>query len=533
MQETIDVTELPVAAREAFARAVHERRTPIAQPATGGGAYRLLAALAVLGVIALWGFGSYDEMAWQGAAFIPVYVLGCAGVAAAIALHGRRETLRDLLGCEPGVYVLGTQLVDARRRKLRIYKLLATEPETTHHYYNGRETGCVLSWHGFDFAYRDEAGPYQVLAAINSHLSVLRVAAAARNFARVLELDPIALGLVTRQRAAVPPASTRWVGVIATVCVAVALWNVRNVASREEGFLHIDSARAADAWIASGGDRARGEHKAMEVELAHAASYLRNDAAALRRSLARYPRAPEELREPVVRALYERYETTRHAAIALTEPGPMRAFVDRVYDQLETSGAAQAMQVAVASTDSSELVSLDASVAKSVKFRDRIAPIASYFDTFDRGAQQRQLKDAVQSGLSRFFPSDVMTFSDTDGDTHARIVIEAVIRPDWTDDGGFTLYHVVDDDHKEVPHTLLYPGVLFELGATLAVPGDHAPQHVRFTAQPAPHFTVDHEMGLATPLSDGMVYRAMADSAFADLQLQLVRALGGKQVAER
>jgi hypothetical protein len=257
----------------------------------------------------------------------------------------------------------------------------------------------------------------------------------------------------------------------------------------------------------------------MEIEMTRA---LRSPQAnELRRVLAAYPDAPADLAAPVKAALKARYQEARKQALALSQASQVTWFINQVYDRLEGGHATAAMQIKIARTDNSGLKQLDDFVASRPKLRGTIVPVAKYFDTNDDTTRTERLKTTIERGLEKFFPHDVMTL-DATAEGAPTIEIFYVISPKTRPDGAPSLYIEMDEAGRPLPGAISYPGIQFELGASLKVPGGPKPQAVTFTATPAPTITVRDTADQAG------VYRAMAESVFSDLQSKLIVALGGK-----
>lgn len=536
---TVDFLDLPSIAREAFTRAIIEKRAPIEKRTGGDWVLVAVAGVVVLGLVSLVGFGDAGGDSPIGRTLaLGAYALGFAALAMAVSMYRRDKTWKQVLGCSPGIYALGTQLVDARSRRLRVYELAAADPAIVHHYVNGGYRNTSLSWHGILLQAGARDMPDRVLATVNWQWRVLREASRTGDGALMLAIDPIAVGLaimnsVGPARTSPPLASVRRplaLAAAATLALSVGAWALRDYASTEVAFARIRSASEADLWIQGGGDPARGLQKKMEVDLTRTAIDQVGNARQLREALARYPDAPAELAQPVEAALARRYELARAAALGLSASEPLTAFINQIYDRLETKGVAPAMHVEATRTDTSALTAFDDGVAAEPKSSPRLVRVARYFDAADDATRTQAVKRAVQAGLGQFFPDDVMVFSDEPDATQAKVTIFYVIRMKASAVGGVTIYQAVDAHHVPVAGAPEYPGVELELGATLQVPGAAQPQRVTFIARPAPSITVEtgDASAAASAATNAEVYRAMADSAFADLQQKLVRALGGK-----
>ena len=552
----IDIAELPAVARDALARAVNARTTPLMKQTGGRHLLALISGILVLGFVLYVGFGQPYEF-HQEPGYLVLYAGGFFGIAGGILLLKKRNALRALLGFPPGIYALGTRMIDARTRKLKTFDLFDSEPRIVHRYVNGGYRQTTLSWHGFVFTFGRQPLAGQALQQLNEGLAALRTAAQNNDMNTVLALDPIPLGLSLarseREEAAKRGDPQKKVGsssmaaliaLGATALLSPATWAIRNYASMEAAFSSLHTPYECDAWMNGGGDHDRGMQKKMEIEMTDAARYHAEDAAELRRVLDAYPNAPDDLKKPVEDALKTRYETARKAALELSATEQLTWFINQVYDKLEAHGVKSVMEVKLARTDNTALQKLDDQVAADPELKKEIVPVAKYFGTSDEDSRKERLRSAVVSGMQKFFPSDVMTFADPaektdakDEAQEAQIEIFYVIRPKYNAEGIPSTYTEIDDHDKPIPGAPSYPGIEFELGATLVVPGYKGDPHkVDFTARPAPTISVEHsgprptsfDANYASSLDNTAVYSAMSESAFADLQTKLVVALGGK-----
>ena len=534
----VDVEDLPEPPRSALRNAVNNTQSPppLKQRASRGYIWWFIAGIAMSLSMLFVGYGE-PQSAGQGGAAIVGYLIAFGMLAMGFVSRMRRKELDRVLGFPAGVYVIGSHLVDARKRELAVHQLLDEKPSIVHRYVNGGYRGTTVTWHGVTFRLSSETATRGALTLIGARLDLIAEAAKAEELDKLIELDPMVLGLSmveTEQAAAfkrgdrpkVRPTTNRpmVIALAATAALAPGAWFVRNKLSIEAAFNHIYSPYEADEWAENGGDPARALHKKMEIELHDAAAYDADNAAKLREVLDRYPDAPAELKKPVQDALKARYESTRKTALGLTKSEELAWFINKVYDRLEAGGATPKMTIKVARTDSTLLAKLDEIVAADKKLRNEIVPVAKFFGTDDELSRADAVKAAVEKGVSKFFPEDVMKF-EKDAKDAPVIEIFYVVSPKF-EDGEPTFYSRIDEHNKPVPGSKQYPGIQFELGATLTIPGVAEPQKMEFNATPAPTITVSHDVD-DEAAHDADVYHAMSASAFADLEGKLVTALGG------
>jgi hypothetical protein len=522
----IDVEDLPEPARRALADAIGQRFFAMAKPASSFYSFLLIiAGVVALGYALFNGYGKLYT-AHQSTEAIALYVGGYGGIAIGVLRVWRRKQLRRLLGFAPGIYVIGSRLLDARQRTLQAYALMEHRPQITDHHHNGVYQHTTIAWPGAMFVFRNKASTAEALNKIDSTLGMLSQAAQHNDFQRLLMLDPVAIGISMASSGESPirrPPRKTWIlPVAATAAVAVlspATWYVRNRLSLEAAFDEIYDSYQVDTWVAQGGDAARGHKRKMEIEMTRALRLPR--ANELRRVLAEYPDAPADLATPVKAALKARYQETRKQALALSQAPQVTWFINQVYDRLEGGNAVTAMQIKIARADNSRLKQLDELVASQPKLRGTIVPVAKYFDTNDDTTRTERLKSTIEQGLEKFFPHDVMELDATTKDAPT-VEIFYVIGPKIRPDGAPSFYSKMDAAGRPAPGAMSYPGIQFELGATLKVPGGPQPQAITFTATPAPTISVRDTTDQAG------VYHAMAESVYGDLQSKLIVALGGK-----
>ena len=523
---TVDVEDLPEPARRALADAIGQRYFAMAAPASSSFSTLLIVAgVVVLGYALFMGYGRIYT-AHQSPEAIALYVGGLGAIALGALRVRERKQLHRLLGFTPGCYVLGSRVIDARKRKLKAYALLDYQPQITNHHYNGVYKHTTIAWAGAMFVLPSKAAASEALGRVDSSLAMLSQAAQQNDFQYLLKLDPVPIGISMMSSGEArprPPQQKPWLLPVAAAAGVAVLspitWYVRNHLSLEAAFDEIYEPYQVDSWIAQGGDAARGHKKKMEIEMTRARGS--KQAKELRRVLAEYPDAPEDLAAPVKAALKARYQEARKAALALSQAPQVTWFINQVYDRLEGGHAVAAMQIEIARTDNSRLKQLDEFVASRPKLRGTIVPVAKYFGTTDDTARTARLKTTIAQGLEKFFPGDVMELDAAAKDAPT-IAVFYLIGPKIRPDGTPSLYTELDALGQAVPGAMSYPGIQFELGATLKVPGGPAPQAVTFTATPAPTISVRDATDQAG------VYRAMAESVYGDLQSKLVVALGGK-----
>jgi hypothetical protein len=471
----------------------------------------LAAAVAIVGLVVL-GFGELGHQR-QGPGYLVLYAATFGWLATSIAKLRARRALRALLGFAPGVYAIGTQMIDARDRVLRIAPLFDATPEVII---------TVIRWHGFSFMFANETDARAALHAIGGELAAIRAAAAAGDAGALLARDPLGLGAWFGERPS--PAIRRArlrraIAAIAIVGCAYTAWFVRDQASDVLAYDAIFTARDAERWVKGGGDPERGQDMEMWLRMTEVAAHDWDSAETLRTTLARYVDAPPNLTLPLVAALRTRYANARNTARSLSRSPQLTRFIDDVYDRLD-AGVAPEMTVRIARTDSVELAKLDAAIADA-KLAGEVESVAKYFERDNDARRSTELMNAIEAGLQHFFPRDVMTI-DHDNATRdaAQVEIFYVIRPRFRD-GEPVLYSKIDDAGKPVRGARAYPGIELELGARLNVVAGSKVERVTFVARPSPKITVRDSSDAAS------IYRAMEDSAFAELGDKLVAALGG------
>jgi len=547
----IDIEDLPAPARTALAYAVTRKERPPALGKAASDLYILwiLVGLGVLGYAFVGGYGE-PRTAGQDPFTIVLYALGFACIFGGILAGRSKKALRQQLRFPPGIYVIGSRLVDARTRKLGVYHLLDQRPTIIHHHVNGSYRNTTINWHGFTFVKSRQAAASAALDVIRGDLETLAKAAEENDVDKLLVFDPVAVGVALAEHdkeqamkrldkptdKAKPSQTPLLVAGLATLALSPGAWFLRNHFSIESAYDKCDSTYDVDEWVEHGGDAARGKLKKAEISFRDA---IRMDKAdGLRAALETYKDAPANLKKPAQDALAKRYDAARATALEASGTNEQLTwFVNQVYDNLKKGGSA-AMQISVARADNTQLETLDQIVREDKKLRKKIVPVARYFGTADEQSRIDALKSAIQDGMGTFFPSDVMTYDATTPDSPA-IEIFYVIKPQFDEDGAPSFYTELDENHNPLPNAPEFPAIEFELGATLKVAGGPEPQKVVFTASPAPTISVygsdmpkipslDEDEPTGGTLDNSSVYSAMAESAFGDLRGKLVTALGGK-----
>jgi hypothetical protein len=253
---TVDIEDLPEPARRVLADAIGQRFFAMAMPASSSfGVLSLIAGVFVLGYALFIGYGMIYT-AHQSTEAIALYAGGFGGIALGALLAWKRKQLGRLLGFTPGVYVLGSRLLDARQRTLKAYALMDGRPHVTDHYQNGVYQQTTIAWHGVMFAFRTKASASEALGRIDSTFAMLSQAAQQNDFQRLLMLDPVTIGISIMNSGEPQPRRPQrktWVlpvAVTAGVAVLSPLtWYVRNRLSLEAAFDEIYEPYQVDTWI--------------------------------------------------------------------------------------------------------------------------------------------------------------------------------------------------------------------------------------------------------------------------------------------
>src|SRR5437764_1500863 len=119
----IDIEDLPAPARTALKIAINERKPALAKRSSDYYILAILAGIALSLYAILHGYGE-PYSASQEADELVFYVVGFGMIALGVISGRNKKALKKLFGFAPGVYVLGSRMVDARTRELKVKTLL-------------------------------------------------------------------------------------------------------------------------------------------------------------------------------------------------------------------------------------------------------------------------------------------------------------------------------------------------------------------------------------------------------------------------
>jgi hypothetical protein len=528
---TIDIDHVSPSTLAAVRQLIDDDRAHLARRASVVWIWWLLASLTGLGCLAAHGFGQIGQ-AHQDPVAIGGYVAACAALAAAWASRRARAKLVTRLGFSPGVYVIGTRLLDARSPTLAIHRLSDGAPHTVHRYVSGIYQGSTLTWFGFDFRFSTQGAWQDTVNRVRNEIARLYAASAIGDDATLFARDPLAFVPPAAGSPRTPSASRRRLLVACVACVAcvgcgVQLWAARNAFSMSAAFGDIATEGDALAWMRiDGGAAELGEPIAARLGLTAAITSCRADA--LRTELAQYPDAPADLRARAETGLAHRIAGARTAAMARATSSPqMTWFIDRVYAGLSAGKPAE-LELQIAHSDHHELEALDRDT-RTLGTLDghRLVQIAPFFQASGDAVREAELRRNVATSLTPYFPADVVSLVADHHDGAPAITVAYALRPQLRPDGDYSLYAYMTDQHVPSLDSPLYPGVEFALEATLEA-GDALPHIVTFSARPAPQLSVESSDPYGGHASDATVYAAMKTSAYADLEEQLLAALDAK-----
>jgi hypothetical protein len=510
---TIHPKDISPGVRAAFLRAFRHAEHPPAFAARrgSGGILTSVVGLAALAFLLLMNYGE-PAHASEPLAFLAFYATAVAVVAGGIANHVRYQRFHAQMGFRPGTYVIGGHLVDARPGAIRIVPFHDETPYriTVHGW------GVAVFSGGLRFPFADPEAAECAIDVFRTDCERIQRALADGDHALLATIDPAwhVLDEADRRpsrRSPPRPWAAAAVVAAATLVIAPTVFVLRNQASIDAAFAEIYTIADADAWMASGGDAARGTERRMVLVFDD--TLARGNASELRALRVEYPGAPAALRARAEAALVRRYQQARSEALAGVTGADLRAFILAFYARLEAGGEPY-LVVTVRDIDTKDLVVLDTILARETEVK--VADVGRHFtDLGDRGLAG--IDREVREVLRRYFPEDVVTF--TEGMPGApRVELAFRVSPLFDKDGLVTYAH--HRNGKPVPGAPIYPGVTFDLAVTLS--GDATSERrFSFSAVPAPEFRADvygSDPGAA-------VYPAMAASAFADLRSRMIATL--------
>lgn len=583
MQTNVHFNALPRSIRERFIEVTHDRGAPVPiladRPMTSGmvGVAAVTVAVAGYAIYWLWGrnLGRPYETPWGLPTLaILATILFVAGWTVVTAVL--RQIMRKRLPFQPGVYLIGGDLVDARTAKLRIVPLTACEPNIIHHHYNGSYVRTQFKFSppigaAFDFSVKPRHAAEAVLDEIQRTVHLLSVVQAIGDREVQAKVDVFheirdERGLIVppgRAPDPVPPLAgdvPRALARPALVALGVAVlalptWWLRNRAHDDAAFERVRNARDSwqvEAYLRWGElhrDEARGLLVVKKLEEAEDAGTV----TALRDFLRNYPDAPEALRDQARAAIHDHFTRAldQFRAIASNDADTV-GFVERLI-AFEEAHDSPGLRVEFRPPRTEQLAAMDDVLREFSQGKYDFAPLAPHFGDDTAGLREAEIVTSLSQGFARVFSEDVLHLDNggrVAGDApaaadRATIDVAYEVRPMQDADG--PVIYLLDDpvpyprlggiggpdgaaDEDLPTNKRLYMGIEVDFKVTMRVPGHDQPRELTLLVQPPERFSVS--TGPGDP-SDSSVYAIMTSRAFDELRSKLGSAFfrGGGDVA--
>lgn len=500
---------------------------------TRGLGIAVLAALLILSMMAKFGEPGEDEL-WNASGRIVLYAVFVAGIAwLGVAIYTRRQ-LCALFGFEPGQYLFGFTLIDARKADLTVVDLTQMrEVKVTHHLLNGSYQHTA-----FAFAFRDAATRTWKVASkkraerfgqkLDSLQAQSRSAFDRNDIASLLRLDPFFE--IRRKNWEVPAgpeqkapallqrllAQPLLATVAATALLAPLLWTARTAAADVSAHKAAQLMKSEQAYL----DYIRDGKfyvKAMQAALPRVAFEEvrgKHSVTALRGVRARYPRAGLEADvAQEIHALYQK-ALERFTAQAPTSDPELLASMSQLLAVLEQRGDPH-VGIRFNRPTNEALAQMDARIKQNESRLGgrHIIPAAAHFASDSAAVRERRIVTGLQGGFATIFPNDVLSLGEVGAaDTRLpALIIDYQIEPSGT------LYSLEKTDRAFV-------GLVARFQSGLQVGPEVQPWRFNMEVEPPDHFRVDYtarQQELAKGPPDSQVYSVMAERAFDELSTKM------------
>lgn len=467
-----------------------------------------------------------ERMIWYGILIGSIAYLG-------MTIYERRR-LSALFGFQPGQYLFGYTLIDARKARLTVADLTQMrDVKVTHHLVNG-----FYQHTAFAFAFRDAATrtwkvPNKKRAErfgqkLDSLQSQARSAFDRNDIASLLRLDPFFEIRRKDWRTPEGPELERpsplqrvlaqpvLAAALATVVLAPLVWTARtaaaDVAAHKEAVLQKTEKAYVD-YIADGKFYVE-EMRAALPRVAFEEVRRKKSVTALRALLTRYPKGG--LKPDVAKEIHVLYQEalTRFTAQAATSDPEMLASMAQLLQVLEQRGEPH-LGIRFVRPTNEALAQMDARIKQNASRLGgrQIIPAAAHFASDTAAVRERRIVTGLQSGFATIFPNDVLSLSQVNaGDARLPVLtIEYQIEPSGA------IYSLEKTDRAFV-------GLVARFQSGLQVESALRPWRFNMEVEPPDHFRVDYrapQEELAKGPADSQVYSVMAERAFDALSSKM------------
>jgi len=493
----------------------------------------VLAIMLLLSMAAHFGEPGADEL-WNDAGRMIWYGILIAGMAYLGMTIYQRRYLSALFGFQPGQYLFGYTLIDARKARLTVADLTQMRDiKVTHHLVNG-----FYQHTAFAFAFRDAATrtwkvPNKKRAErfgqkLDSLQSQARSAFDRNDIASLLRLDPFfeirrkdwrtPEGPETEkpsplQRVLAQPLLA---AALATLVLAPLMWTARTAAADVAAHKEAVRRKTEQAYVdyIHDGKFYVKDMRAALPRVAFEEVRSKKSVTALRGVLARYPKGG--LKADVAKEIHILYQQalTRFTAQAATSDPDLLASMSQLLQVLEQRGDPHVGIRFVRPTNEA-LAQMDARIKQNASRLGgrQIIPAAAHFASDSAAARETRIVTGLQSGFATIFPNDVLSLSQVNA-TDTRLPVLTI---DYQIEPSGALYSLEKTDRAFV-------GLVARFQSGLQVESTLQPWRFNMEVEPPDHFRVDYQAPkeeLAKGPADGQVYSVMAERAFDALSSKM------------
>ena len=493
----------------------------------------VLAAMLLLSMAAHFGEPGPDAL-WNASGRMIWYGILIAGIAyLGIAVYQRR-TLLKLFGFQPGQYLFGYTLIDARKARLTVADLTQMrDVKVTHHLVNG-----FYQHTAFAFAFRDAATrtwkvPSKKRAErfgqkLDSLQAQARSAFERNDIASLLRLDPF---FEIRRKDwrtpdgpdVEPPSPLQRVlaqpmlaAALATLVLAPLVWTARTAAADVAAHKEAVKRKTEQAYVAyiEDGKFYVKEMRAALPRVAFEEVRRKKSVTALRGLLTRYPKGG--LKPDVANEIHILYQEAlaRFTAQATTSDPVLLASMSQLLQVLELRGDPHVGIRFVRPTNEA-LAQMDIRIKQNESRLGgrQIIPAAAHFASDSAAVREARIVTGLQSGFATIFPNDVLSLAQV-AVTDTRLPVLTI---DYQIEPSGAIYSLEKTDRAFV-------GLVARFQSGLQVESALQPWRFNMEVEPPDHFRVDYRAPkeeLAKGPNDSQVYSVMAERAFDALSSKM------------
>ncbi|MDI3282270.1 hypothetical protein [Polyangium sp. 15x6] len=439
----VDFNALPREVRERLISCMQHQSYPyplLSSVPSQGAAIAGWFVLALLGFILVVGTALHDY--GQGIQSMPVmflYFLGAAIVFLSILLLVRRVRLGSALPYKPGRFLFPMDFINAEERVLRVVPMSTlVDFRGVHQHTNGIYNGTTLTF-TFEggitetFTIHGKERAEEVLRQLGDSQRGIREAAEARDFERLMKLDPLFEVRVKDTWAVQAPRdedmqqpAAKSIGALfakgtilgvsgaAAALLALPMWHLRNVASDEAMFAHAKEVDREYTWEQYVRECKRHLDEARDEHLPRAAlreAKEKGSVTALRDFLKKYPKSvvEKEARDEIHALFTKTLGEFREQAS--TDDAKLLPFMEKLLGYLEKNDTARVeVRFEAPSTEKLDKVDelLKSKLGGELAGGGNIVPVAPHFGEKVGVQRESEIVRNLQQGFEKVFPADVM-----------------------------------------------------------------------------------------------------------------------------